>query len=427
MSVEFYVITVLLLVLAAVFIFFPLMLPRQRKEPNRQAANVELFQARLTELEQDQENGVLDAEEYQRLKLELERRLLEDVGLEDKNTQQLDSGDSIKKPSKPMLLTCFAVIVVVAIVVYQQIGAKADWAIASQLADLQQRAAAGEMDEAEVQQLMVKLSDRLEQNPDNAHYLMLLASMQMEREDYPAATDAYQRLTILFPADPTVLARYAQALYLSSDRNLTPQVRAVSEQVLLLDPAQPTVLGMLGIANFEDGDFPAAIDYWTRMLPSLGPVSPNRKMIEGGIAEARRLLQQQNGGEVVSAVEQEPPQTVSASNASITVNVVVGDNVNVAPETSVFVFARAVSGPALPLAVKRMQVADLPATITLDDSMAMAPGMNLSSYPEVQLVARISLQGSAIKASGDIEGASGSVQWADFDGTVKLVIDQVLP
>lgn len=427
MSVEFYVITVLLLVLAAVFIFFPLMLPRQKKEPNRQAANVELFQTRLAELEQDQENGVFDAEEYQRLKLELERRLLEDVGLEDKNTQQLDSGDSIKKPSKPMLLTCFAVIVVVAIVVYQQIGAKADWAIASQLTDLQQRAAAGEMDEAEVQQLMVKLSDRLEQNPDNAHYLMLLASMQMEREDYPAATDAYQRLSILFPADPTVLARYAQALYLSSDRNLTPQVQAVSEQVLLLDPAQPTVLGMLGIANFEGGDFPAAIDYWTRMLPSLGPVSPNRKMIEGGIAEARRLLQQQNGGEVVSAIEQEQPQTVSANNASITVNVVVGDNVNVAPETSVFVFARAVSGPALPLAVKRMQVADLPATITLDDSMAMAPGMNLSSYPEVQLVARISLQGSAIKASGDIEGASGSVQWADFDGTVKLVIDQVLP
>jgi cytochrome c-type biogenesis protein CcmH len=430
-SAEFYVITVLLIILAAVFIFFPIMLPRQRQEPDRRTVNVELFQTRLAELEQDQANGVLDAEEYQRLKLELERRLLEDTEREKNNTLSQANVHVIKKPSMSMLLVCFVIVGVVAIAGYQYLGAKADWDISRQLADLQQRASAGDFDEAEVQQLMVKLSDRLEQRPDNAHYLMLLGSMQMERENYPAATEAYQRLAALFPGDSAVLARYAQALYLSSGRNLTAQVEAISKQVLSLDPAQPTVLGMLGIANFESGDIPAAIDYWTRMLPSLGPVSPNRKMIEGGIAEAKRLLQVESGdgeSELVSAVEQAQVQSAEpVSDASITIDVAVGDKVKVAPETSVFVFARAATGPAMPLAVKRMQVSDLPVTIVLDDSMAMAPGMNLSSFAEVEVVARISLQGSAIKASGDIEGVSGPVQWATFDGTVSLVIDQVLP
>ena len=67
---------------------------------------------------------------------------------------------------------------------------------------------------------------------------------------------------------------------------------------------------------------------------------------------------------------------------------------------------------------------DLPATVTLDDSMAMSPAMTLSSVPKVVIGARISKSASATPESGDLEGLSPAV---DVGGDVKLVIDHVLP
>ena len=93
---------------------------------------------------------------------------------------------------------------------------------------------------------------------------------------------------------------------------------------------------------------------------------------------------------------------------------------------SLFVYAKAASGPPMPLAVKRLKVADLPLTVTLDDSLAMTPEMRLSNFPRVIVGARISPSGQATPQSGDLEGETGPLAPAD-QTSVKVLIERVRP
>jgi cytochrome c-type biogenesis protein CcmH len=95
------------------------------------------------------------------------------------------------------------------------------------------------------------------------------------------------------------------------------------------------------------------------------------------------------------------------------------------PNDSVYIFARAKAGPRAPLATLRLQVKDLPASFTLNDSMARS-GVQLSTFPdEVVVGARISKSGSPMPQSGDLQGLSQPTRVGDKN--IDVVIDQQLP
>jgi cytochrome c-type biogenesis protein CcmH len=78
----------------------------------------------------------------------------------------------------------------------------------------------------------------------------------------------------------------------------------------------------------------------------------------------------------------------------------------------------------MPLAILRRSAHELPIAYTLDDSMAMAPGMGISSQPRVVVTARISRSGNARPQPGDLQGASAPV--ANDAGGVDVLIDSVV-
>ena len=102
--------------------------------------------------------------------------------------------------------------------------------------------------------------------------------------------------------------------------------------------------------------------------------------------------------------------TPAAASLKVTVSLSPAMAKKAAPNDVVFIFARAANGPRMPLAIVRKQVKDLPATLVLDDSLAMNPEMKLSSVPEVIVVARVSKSGMASAQAGDLEGTSGPVK-----------------
>jgi cytochrome c-type biogenesis protein CcmH len=73
----------------------------------------------------------------------------------------------------------------------------------------------------------------------------------------------------------------------------------------------------------------------------------------------------------------------------------------------VMVYAQRVRGMKMPLAMYKAQVKDLPMTVTLSDALALSPMNKLSDQQDVNVIARLSKSGQAMKASGDIEVVSG--------------------
>ena len=92
---------------------------------------------------------------------------------------------------------------------------------------------------------------------------------------------------------------------------------------------------------------------------------------------------------------------------------------------TLFVFAREMNGPPMPVAIVRATRKDLPFTFRLDDSTSMMPSRKLSGAGTVVVVARLSKSGQAMPQSGDLEGASQPVQ-SGVDG-ITVVIDHERP
>ena len=104
-----------------------------------------------------------------------------------------------------------------------------------------------------------------------------------------------------------------------------------------------------------------------------------------------------------------------------------GDGVaaeSITPSAALFIFARA-PGQRAPVAVIRQPLSELPGQFTLSDSNLMIAGRSLADFPELTLVARVSMSGQPAEQSGDLY-AETTYRSGD-DSNVALVIDRVVP
>lgn len=409
---EFYLVVGALVLFAGLFVLFPVLQVRGGESSTRQAANVQLFRERQLELDELLGSGNLERAEYDVLTIELQRRVLEEA---DKAEGQSASA------GRPQWLAGVIIVVgmgILAGVMYQFTGYKADWDITQTLEDARAKVAAGQEANAERQQLLAQLASRLEERPEEFFYWMLKGNIEMEMARLQESVDTFEHLSSLLPGDTAVMAKLLEARYLRDRGQLDANSQSLAASILTADPNNVRTLGLLGIHSFESRQYGQAIEYWQQLLPLVGPFSPNGKMISQGIERARVLLAEQSGTKAGIA----PP-----GQSSLIVNVSLAEHIRAQGDASVFVYARAANGPRMPLAVQRLTVADLPARITLDDSMAMAPGMTLSSVDQVEVVARISSQGIANRSSGDMEGSLGPLTVGAAAGPVDVVINEILP
>lgn len=392
--IDFWMATGLLLMVALSFLLIPLLRGhRAQREEDRTALNVALYEERLSELQVQHEQGVLSVAQLQAARAEAARELLADTeGAEPARTSRL---------GKPLLVLAALLVPVLGLAGYLQLGA-------SDRVELSREFARPPTSLADMTQ---RLERSVQAQPDSAENLYFLARSYMAQNRPGDAAQMFERSVALAGRQPELLGQWAQALYFASDKHFTPQVQALTDEALQADPKEVTSLGLLGIAAFETQRYQAAVDYWTRLLAALPADDASRSALEGGIARARDNLAKR-------AADAAP--AVKAKSIKIHVELAAALQGKVSPNDSVFVFARAINGPAAPLAVKRITVADLPAEVELSDADAMMPQLNLSNFAQVQLVARVSRAGQP--TTGEWVGRSQPLA-SDTAAQQALIID----
>ncbi len=192
----------------------------------------------------------------------------------------------------------------------------------------------------------------LKADPNHIKALMLAGSAALERQDYRAAIEPWQKILKLVPAD--------------------------SQEASMVTASISEARDLGGLS------------------PSVSPaISQTSNLAQNNMPQARPSA----AGEIVNGA------------VSGTVSLDPAFKARVAATDAVFIFARSTDRPTgPPLAAMRKTVKDLPLTFTLDDSMAMMPNLNLSSATSIVVGVRISKAGNVTPSPGDIQGFSQPVK-----------------
>jgi len=410
---------------------------RDEAETARQAT-LAILRDQMAQLNADLAAGTLDAEQHRASSAEIERRVIEETAAVEASvaTATPRAGSGSGKPWATIVVIALA-IPLLATYGYEHLGNPA--AIEAPAAEAAPALADGVTND-QVEVLVKQLAERMKSNPDDLEGWTLLARTYAAMQKFPEAAQAFERASALSPNDASLLADRADVMAVLQGQRAAGEPAKLIARALELDPKNLKALALAGSVAFEAGEYDKAIFYWKQARELAAPASDFANNLDQGIKDAQVAKGEPASTAVVQApaatiatpatdpvAEQAPAPAAAATGARVSGRVSLSPQLaaKVSPGDTVFIFARAVEGPRMPLAILRKTVADLPIDFTLDDSMAMSPAMKLSNFPRVVVGARISKSGNAMPSPGDLSGQLSDVKLGT-EG-LQIVIDSVQP
>src|SRR3954465_6746413 len=344
--IAFAVTAFFLLVAALLIVLWPLLRRSSVPVLTPERSNLDIHRIQLAELQKDLEAGTLGPDRYQQAMNELERRVLEESSAIPIAPRALASRKTV-----PAIVGIFIPLTATLLYLYlgnlQGIGAP--------------RHPAGDLSSItpdQFQDMTAKLAARMQQNPDDAEGWKMLGRAYRAMERYAEANEAFKKAVALTPQNADLLADYAESLALQAGRSLAGEPTRLLDRAMKLEPDNAKVLTLSGSAAFERKDYRTAIKRWEAVLrqPNLG--GELAQALQKGVEESKQRM---SGKQVAAA---------ATGKERVTGVVQLDDALNgkVQPDDTVFVFARAASGPRMPLAIVRIKAADLPYKFSFDDS-----------------------------------------------------------
>ena len=217
----------------------------------------------------------------------------------------------------------------------------------------------------------------------------------------------------------------AESIALQDGGNLIGEPQSLINDALAIEPENQRGRLLLGLSYQQSGQHEEAIELFEDLRASPLLNTQGVENITNMINQSLAAMGEQPNEQATATAANKAGETAGAS-LQVSASLSDAAAADVKPEDSVFIFARATSGPPMPLAVVRLTVADLPVTVTLDDTQAMIPNMTLSTFPSVTVSVRVSASGEAIAQPGDWFGELTDVL-TETPAELSVVVDKQSP
>lgn len=357
----------------------------------------------LRQLKDLHQSGALTLAHYQESRAALERRLIDLI------VDGTAVAPAPRKPGARLLVALLLAAFVIAIAGY--------WTTRSPLPNQDSGASDSgtegphATDSAQMERMTEQLAARMAEQPGDANGWAMLARSYGVLGKHTEALRAFESAVALRKDDAALLADYADSLAVNNNRSLAGKPMQQVEAALKLNPNHMKALALAGTHAFDRKDYALAAKHWERAVQSSPVGHPMVQSLTAALAEARNLASL--------------PTVSAATNTGATVSGAVTLSQSLAaqakPDDTVFIFARAVDGSRMPLAMVRTQVRNLPFAFTLDDSSAMSPANALSMVTgKIVVGARVSKSGNATPQSGDLTGQSAPVSVGVKDLSIDI-------
>ena len=450
----FWVLMILMLLMAIGLLVFPLLKARQYSALAYKDSNLKINDEKISELDLDLKEGRIDQHYYKAAREELDKELLIDIPVESKETAAEHYVNTARR--HPALAIAISVFVpMLALLLYLELGmhnaSDASFATNQQQANQQQASQQQTGDQPSVEEMTRQLQAKIEKSGGSVQEWIMLGRAHKYLGENEQAADAFAVALEQDENNAQLMLERAEVLALSNNRVFADDSRALVLKAYALEPDNANTLWFAGVAEFQAGNHHKAIEHLTKLLPMAGGEADVMKSIVGIVAQSRQaliaagedmpeldqilgieaLMASTDAAEMAAADEGAAKPVTATGTTSTTrlqVSVDVSEQVRQKFDANdiVFVYAKAKRGPRMPLAAERITLAALPAMIVLDDSMAMVEGMNLSAFDELVISARVSKTGSAIAQSGDYIGQV-DIKDKKVDSSVNIIIDTVVP
>jgi len=270
-----------------------------------------------------------------------------------------------------------------------------------------------------IEEMIDKVKAHLRENPDDSRGWFMLGRTYLTMQQFDKAAIALERSYELKQDEPAIMLALADAQAMLQDGQMAGRPQELVLKALELEPRDPTALWLAGLTAEQSGRIRDAYEYWTTLLPLLEDDPQSAAEIKILLAELKKKQPD------LPSIDSSAVPAVTGVAVSVTLDSQFNDKVKA--DDLLFIYAKADSGPPMPLAAKRLKVSDLPVQLTLEDKDAMMPQMKLSAFDQIIVGARISPSGNPIAQPGDLYIESQVVDYKNDTAVVNLQINRIKP
>ncbi len=412
--ITFYIIALILVFLTAGFIFYPLI--KNKQQTHEQAytlSNTRLIKQRLLELDEEYAQGVISDKHRQQAKKELKLALIDE-------TQDIDWSTAHESSiqTKTIGYSILGLLLVSVSVIYWHVSHVDD---VVHLFDSQQNMQAltqkiiidpsQDVTMKDVQAFTLAIRSRIQNNEEDATGWMLLGRLYSSLGQFEQSYQAFEKSLLIKPNDTETLASYAQALMSPNQIDYLREAKNILIRLLNLEPDNNQAALMLAMTAGQLGDVAISEKYFAQIKSLLPSNNPAIVQIQARIDELKGKPKLNTGLSITVDASEDIQRRLAQHNRL--------------QPSFLFVFIKdAASDNPLPAAVRKLDLRNLPMTVTLTSDDAMMASYSINNIDEMLVTARLSFDENVQSSPGELEGTTQLTKVANAIIPVEVIINK---